>query len=315
VLTQIEINNFRCLRKVNVPLKPLTVLIGPNDTGKSAFLAAVEKLQSPGMHAPTDYWMGNPTPKPCIAGSVGPRKVRAGPGGHDGDRTVLSDIMPIRFFYLPSTGVPMQSGGQAEGAPQAPDLDRNGQGVASLVDFFLRRDRQRFDAFVAAMKEQVLVLKDIHIGTPNPDQRRLDLKLGDDFSIPADLASAGVRLLLFFVALTYHPSPPKLILLEEPENGIHPRRLKDVVKLLRDITKGAHSGHKAQVILTTHSPYLLDCIDIENDQVLVFFHQEDGSRTAKPVNAEHLKDYLNDFMLGEIWYNKEERGLLGEKDA
>ena len=126
----------------------------------------------------------------------------------------------------------------------------------------------------------------------------------------ADQASAGVRLLLFFISLTYHPSPPKLILLEEPENGIHPRRLAEVIKLLRAITQGTHGGQQAQVVLTTHSPYLLDFVNLETDQVLVFRRNDDGTRSVEPVDAERLKLFLDEFQLGEVWYNEGEKGLV-----
>jgi len=44
MLGKVEIKNFRSLRSVSVPLRPLTILIGPNDSGKSAFLAALQYL-------------------------------------------------------------------------------------------------------------------------------------------------------------------------------------------------------------------------------------------------------------------------------
>ena len=128
--------------------------------------------------------------------------------------------------------------------------------------------------------------------------------------MPADRASAGVRLLLFFVALAYHPSPPKLILLEEPETGVHPTRLSEIMGLLRDITKGKHGGHASQIILTTHSPYLLDSANLEADQILVFRREEDGSRTATPADAERLRTFLDEFLLGEVWFNQGEEGLI-----
>ena len=82
---------------------------------------------------------------------------------------------------------------------------------------------------------------------------------------------------------------------------MHPKRLEDVMKLLRDITQGVHAGNKAQVILTTHSPHLLDYVDLDTDQVLVFSrNKEDGSRTAEPADAERLKNFLDEFMLVAI---------------
>jgi len=100
--------------------------------------------------------------------------------------------------------------------------------------------------------------------------------------VPAALASVGVKLLLFVVSLVHHPSPPRIVLLEEPENGVHPRRLGEIMSLLHEVTQGKYGDHPAQVILTTHSPYLLDHVDLETDQVLVFSRERDGSRTAQP---------------------------------
>ena len=150
----------------------------------------------------------------------------------------------------------------------------------------------------------------LDIGTPDPQQREIELVIENGLRIRAELASVGLRMMLFFVILAHHPNPPRTILLEEPENGVHPKRLADVMQLLRDLTKGKYGGHAAQVILTTHSPYLLDSVRIEEDQVLVFHRNDDGSRDAKPVDAERLKDFLGEFMLGEIWYNESEAGLV-----
>ena len=57
MLTRFHVENFRCLRAVDVPLRPLTVLIGPNDSGKSAFLEAVRRLFDPQPRfAAEDVW-------------------------------------------------------------------------------------------------------------------------------------------------------------------------------------------------------------------------------------------------------------------
>jgi predicted ATPase len=198
-----------------------------------------------------------------------------------------------------------------EGEP--PLLERNGAMIPALIDHLLRRDRQRFLGLVDAVKARVPGLNEVHVATPSADTRRIDLVIDEGLTIRADEASVGVRLLLFFVALTYHPSPPKLILLEEPENGVHPSRLADIVALLRDITKGVHCGHPAQVILTTHSPYLLDHIDVDEDQVLVFRREDDGSRTAEPLDKNRVKAFTDEFMLGEVWFNQQEAGLVKPK--
>lgn len=292
MLNLVRIENFRCLKSVKVPLRPLTVLIGPNDSGKSAFLAALYKSANNLSFPITDHWRAEAAQVPTIrADSTG------GP------------VRPAELYQLPSRGVSMESSGHSDESG-LPPIDAEGTGVPGLLDYLLRRDRKRFFDFVTAVRALVPGLEEVEIATPKPDRRRLDLVIENGFRIPADQASAGVRLLLFFVALAYHPSPPRLILLEEPENGLHPKRLADVVKLLRDIAMGQHAGHAAQVVLTTHSPYLLDHVDLATDQILIFRRNDDGSRSAEPADAGRLKTFLDEFMLGEVWFNQGEEGLL-----
>jgi predicted ATPase len=204
----------------------------------------------------------------------------------------------------------MQSSGIKDRPGEPPALGENGSSVPAFLDYLLRRDRDRFDRILTALRELVRGIEDLRISTPDPSQRRIELVIENGLEIPGDDASTGVRLMLFFIALAYHPSPPKLILVEEPENGVHPKRLVDVVRLLREITQGKHGSHAAQVILTTHSPYLMDQISPEQDQVLVFRRREDGSRTAEPVDEARLKTFMDEFMLGEVWFNQDEEGLI-----
>ena len=205
---------------------------------------------------------------------------------------------------------------QSQGYPDQegpPEIGPQGENVPALLDYLLRRDRKRFSAFVEAMRCLVPGLEDVEGAAGDSGARGVDLVIENELRIPADRASAGVRFLMFFLALAYDPSPPKLILLEEPENGVHPRRLKDVMGLLSELTRGVHGDNAAQVVVTTHSPHLLDFVDVEHDQVLVFRRNDDGSRSAEPVDAERLKTFLDEFMLGEVWFNEGEEGLTGRK--
>lgn len=178
----------------------------------------------------------------------------------------------------------------------------------------LRKDRARFDAFERAIRSRVPGLEQVNIETPNAATRQIELMIDGGLRVPGDVASAGVRLLMFFVALAHHPELPKIVLIEEPENGLHPKRIADVVRLLRGLTTGALGGTPAQVILTTHSPLLVDELDIDQDQVLVFEREADGNRTARPVDRDRLRLFLDEFKLGEVWFNREEQGLVAHPE-
>ena len=236
--------------------------------------------------------------------------------GPHGDRVLYQTtgsgpgFEPVVFFRLPYD-VKMTAVGfnDSTGAMDL-RLGPNGENVAAMVDFMLRRSRARFDAMEAEARTLIPGLQSLSVSTPNPQTRRLDLVMEDGWEMPADNASSGVRLLLFFLTLTHRPDPPKTILIEEPENGIHPMRLEAVMRMLIRLTE---AKGRPQVILSTHSPYLLDYLDLEKHGVLVFSRDPEGGCTAREVDPERLKPFLTEFMLGEVWMNQGEQVLVDEE--
>ncbi len=318
MFSRVFVDYFGCLRQIEVPLRPLTVLIGKNDTGKSTFLRALMRLKNPSGFDTSELWRFDQNCDLLLQAELKGKRVgwaKSPQGSLDYHYwEVVNRLGAVGRYQLPVEGVQMESPG-AKDDQDAPPIDSNGQRVPAMIDYLLRTDRKRFDQFEKAMRELIEGLERIEIATPTPERRRIDFVIDSGLRINGSFASAGVRLLVFFIALAYHPNPAHLILVEEPETGVHPKRLADVMRLLRDITRGVHGGHTAQVVLTTHSPYLLDLVDLSQDQVLVFDRKPDGSRTAEPADAARLKDFLDEFMLGEVWYNRGEEGLVAQAKA
>ena len=325
MIERLQIENFRCLRHVDVPLRPLTVLIGPNDSGKSSFLDAVLLLQKDVRELPPiDQWkldLGNPvrlvvhgldSRATNLASTV--LETPAGvPAGYYtwSNPAQTAQCHPIVCFRLPSFGMKMNGVGLPDTVdPGRIQLESDGSNLAAMLDLMLRSYRPRFFALTERLRQLVPGIKDLNIGTPYVDQRRVDLYMENDIRLPADLASTGVKTLIFFLTLAYRPGAPKIVLVEEPENGIHPRRLGDVMGLLRGLTTGAFGESPVQVILSTHSPYLLDHVNLEQDQVLVFQREGDGSRSVEPADRDRLLVFLDEFQLGEVWFNEHEAGLV-----
>ena len=293
MIQRVTIKNFRALKEVVVELRPLTVLVGPNDSGKSSFLDAIHRAPRRAFER-EDWWRGADTPDVQLLSQPG---------------AVFDGV--VELFKLPSEGIPMQSQGLADEQQKgAPRLALTGANLAAFLDYLLRKDRKRFDQIQTALRGLVPGFGEISITTPSADSRSVSLSIEGGFEISGQHLSTGVRMLFFFVALAYHPTPPHVALIEEPENGVHPKRLKDIVELLRGLTEGKLSGQPVQVIMTTHSPYLLDHIRLPQDQVIVFRREEDGRRTAQEADCRRLKAFLDEFMLGEVWFNQGEEGLL-----
>ena len=294
MIRRVVIRKFRALMEVDVELRPLTVLVGPNDSGKSSFLEAIHSKLGKRPFDREDGWRGIQQPEVHLFAR--------------GDQAFEGSA---EIFQLPSQGIPMDSAGVAEEPRRgAPHLNVDGANLAAFLDYLLRKDRKRFDQIQRALRDLIPGFDEISISTPSPDTRAISLRIEDGFEIPGHRLSTGVRMLFFFVALAHHPDPPQVALIEEPENGVHPRRLTDIVALLRQMTSGKLTGQPVQVVLSTHSPYLLDHIHVPEDQVLVFHREPDGRRAAKAVDEKHLEAFLDEFMLGEVWFNQGEEGLL-----
>jgi predicted ATPase len=84
------------------------------------------------------------------------------------------------------------------------------------------------------------------------------------------------------------------LVFEEPENGIYPAALE----LLADEFKGTPEDHRGQVLLTTHSPALLDCFSADQIRVV----ELDNLETKIGPLAEEQKEALRDQLLhpGEL---------------
>lgn len=316
LIEQIHITNHRCFENLNVPLKPFTVLVGPNNTGKSSFLRALAGLEQfvgkTGQES--EFFRFDREKESSInltfRGHDFPLN-RPLPHRSGKLEEELLETLPIRYFDIPKLALPMRSKGINSRLPISEIIPDNGTNVSALLDYMLRKERKAFFSLVDSLKVMIPGLEDIDIETPSAELRQVNLVLDDGFRMPASLASMGVRLMIFFTCLAYHPDPPKTILIEEPETGVHPKRLAAIVDLLRGISNGDTGFSPAQVIVSTHSPYLLDCINLDTDQVLVFQRESDGSRVANPMNANRLKKYMDEYMLGEFWFNGGEEVLLG----
>lgn len=114
-------------------------------------------------------------------------------------------------------------------------------------------------------------------------------EVGVDRSLyPWDLSDGVLRFLCLATALL-NPRPGMLIAIDEPELGLHPGLLPVVAEMIKT------AAERTQVLVTTHSPDLLDCFDIEDvavmardeDDVRVLWHRPSDRKTL--VDVDMLK--------------------------
>ena len=196
-------------------------------------------------------------------------------------------------------------------------LEEDGANLLSFIHNLKENYRNRYDELEADFARCVGTLTRVSIPL-NPDSAssfRLRLSDQNDVGYWAEEVSEGVLYFLALLCIVHQPDPPKLLLLEEPEKGIHPRRIREVMDFIFELAR----LRDIQIILTSHSPYVVDhfkdipeCISIfdrnpETGETLI----RNADELIKETNAELAQNGLapiayND-SLGEYWVS----GFLG----
>ncbi len=204
---------------------------------------------------------------------------------------------------------------------QEPVLSSDGHGLPLLLDYILGTDRAAFEQIEHELAILAPYLKAIRIkphrfanGVPGAPKigKSLSFELRSGSELPASLASQGLMLFLAYLALTYSTGAPAVMLIEEPENGVHPRQLQRVAENLKRLTESSRGAGTVQLVVATHSPYFLDFVEPKG--VRVFGRKPNGETVVAPllVLPGVQKRLASGFSLGEMWFNVGEDKLLAE---
>jgi predicted ATPase len=125
-------------------------------------------------------------------------------------------------------------------------------------------------------------------------------KMSDKFFDASALSDGTLRFIalatLFLQPKEYRPS---VILVDEPELGLHPYAITMLASAIKQ------ASCETQVIIATQSPLLLD--HFTPDDVLVT-NQIDGATEFSRLNTDNLGSWLEDYSLGQLWEKNEFAG-------
>jgi predicted ATPase len=132
-----------------------------------------------------------------------------------------------------------------------------------------------------------------------PDRIQLYVrrKHGDREDSAADLSDGTLRFLLLLTILATPDAPP-LIAIDEPESGLHPSMLPIVAEL------AAAASTRTQVILSTHSPEMLDAFGDTLPATTVFNWAGDHTE-LKTIGPDELKKWVDEYSLGRFIFSGE----------
>jgi predicted ATPase len=179
-------------------------------------------------------------------------------------------------------------------------LARDGRNLAEYVRDLRGDEEYGIDAFAGLLEALQVILpytRELDFLAGESFGREVALRLHEgSFTVPGWMLSTGSLRLVALLALLRHPRPPSLICVEEIENGLDPRTIQLVVNQLLN---AAESG-RTQIMVTTHSPYLLDLVPLES---LVFVEREEGKPPTfgRPADHEAVRGWAESFAHGRLY--------------
>lgn len=382
MISSFHIRNYKCLHDVSVELGPFTVLIGPNDSGKTSLLEAIEDLGRMAKQDASEVYSGPRTvanirwrrkselrvawnvegragndsfvyrleldPEKWIVseeidGYRGSRLTRDHthtvtselPNGAeiwhtDSSTTALEVASRMRESVFVELGQHLATTGRYRLNPSALRshalpmdgvmLSSSGDNLAAVLDAILAGPDR--DAAIGLERDLAKAIPTLHGLALRPvkgdvqsrGKKEIEFTLAGPerprIRIPATLASDGALLTTAFLALA-HGDTPGIVLIEEPENGMHPARLRETVELLRHMANGQVGNRVRQVVMTTHSPLVLNYVEPHEIRIVTRDLDADGATRVHALSSlQGISEYLHEFAPGELWYLLGEHGLL-----
>ena len=252
------------------------------------------------------------------------------------DRTVLStanalryptihavqqEMLNWRFLQLNPFALRSHSGPQDPGS-LLPD-------GSNLVAVLGRLSRENETALPGILRDMVKIIPDLRDLTVKPiagrDDSLIEVQMQDGSRFSSRVISDGTLRLLSLVTLKNDPGHRGTLCFEEPENGVQPTRLKQIVDVLYALstnfaTQSSESSPLRQVLINTHSPGLLASVPADSLFYVGMKMDEQGRATriipVRPVliaddqdqfyTWEQVKQYLDTDPLAR---KREELGL------
>ena len=181
-------------------------------------------------------------------------------------------------------------------APAPCKLYRDGSNLGQYLWEIRQQDLAAFEGILEALRFVLPFSSDIQPRVTQEIERLVHLQMTEaDFKVPGWLLSTGTLRVLAILAALRHPHPPPLLVIEEIENGLDPRTLQLVVEEIR----GAIDAGTTQILATTHSPYLLDLLDLSH--LVLTQRIDDEPRFTRPADREDLQRWTQDFSPGQLY--------------
>lgn len=183
---------------------------------------------------------------------------------------------------------------------QARSFKTDGSNLPWIVDQLSATSPKQFKAWLSHIQTALPDIENIRVIQREDDKHKyMTICYKGGLEIPSWMASDGTLRLLALTLPAYLPDLDGIYLVEEPENGIHPRAVETLYQSLSSIYDG-------QILMATHSPVILSMAEAE--KVLCFAKTKEGATDVVLGNMHPaLKNWKGETSLGVLYAG----GVLG----
>ncbi len=213
-----------------------------------------------------------------------------------------------RLYHFHDTGVnsPMKKTADVNDNRH---LRTDGSNLAAFLYLLHERHRDSYGIITRTVRQVAPFFQDFLLEPQrlNPDKIRLEWRhAGTDAYFDASSLSDGTLRFMVLATLFLQPQEyrPSVILVDEPELGMHPYAITLLAALMKQVST------QAQVIVSTQSSLLLD--HFEPEDVLVA-ERVDGATQFNRLNPSKLESWLESYSLGQLWEKNELGGRPGRE--
>jgi predicted ATPase len=181
------------------------------------------------------------------------------------------------------------------------ELKSDAENLASFLYLLKNHYQVYYSRILSTVKLAAPFIEDFVLNPMPENTQRIRLRwqhknFEDEFDISQ--LSDGTLRFICLTTLLLQPNPPKLIIIDEPELGLHPYAINVLAGMLRSVST------QTQIIVSTQSVSLVN--EFQPEDIIVVDREDDAS-TFTRLNPEELAVWLEDYKLGELW----ETNLIG----
>lgn len=188
-------------------------------------------------------------------------------------RPVFDFLTAMRFYSIDPRSLR-----ELQDSDQGDSLKPDGSNAAAVLKRLEEEAPRRYERVRSLLEKAVQGVTKVSsrtVGQKETLQFRQDIGLKDPWTFDALNMSDGTLRLLGLLLAVYQPGTSSLIAIEEPEATVHPAIAELVLQMLQDASR------EHQVLVTTHSPDILDAKDLDESQIRVVTREGSGTVVSR----------------------------------